>query len=156
MTVWDGDRRDYTAHSMCENAALIFDFMKLETKLHAPWTIHKKADPPVLLHSVRVGVRVVIHIRWGVRGRRPHLTAAAPEEVEERTMSTAEPSSSMRDRVVRCQPLPGGERDAAGPQQHTEKRKSERKKERGPNLRIVLFWVRDEGEGPITVKDRRC
>ena len=26
---------------------------------------------------------------------------------------------------------------------------------RGPNLRIVLFWVRDEGEGPITVKCRR-
>ena len=26
---------------------------------------------------------------------------------------------------------------------------------RGPDLRIVLFWVRDEGEGPITVKDRR-
>ena len=26
---------------------------------------------------------------------------------------------------------------------------------RGPNLRIVLFWVRDEPEGPITVKDRR-
>ena len=22
-------------------------------------------------------------------------------------------------------------------------------------MRIVLFWVRDEGEGPITVKDRR-
>ena len=33
-------------------------------------------------------------------------------------MSTAEPSSSMRDRVrLRCHPLPGGERDAAGPQQ---------------------------------------
>ena len=26
---------------------------------------------------------------------------------------------------------------------------------RGPNLRIVLIWVRDEGEGPTTVKDRR-
>ena len=25
----------------------------------------------------------------------------------------------------------------------------------GPKLRIVLFGVRDEGEGPITVKDRR-
>ena len=25
----------------------------------------------------------------------------------------------------------------------------------GPNFRIVLFWVRDEGEGPIAVKDRR-
>ena len=22
-------------------------------------------------------------------------------------------------------------------------------------MKIVLFWVRDEGEGPITVKDRR-
>ena len=27
-------------------------------------------------------------------------------------------------------------------------------KREGP-MRIVLFWVRDEGEGPITVKDRR-
>ena len=26
---------------------------------------------------------------------------------------------------------------------------------RGPNFRIVLFWVRDEREGPIAVKDRR-
>ena len=25
----------------------------------------------------------------------------------------------------------------------------------GPNFRIVLFWVRDEREGPIAVKDRR-
>ena len=26
---------------------------------------------------------------------------------------------------------------------------------RGPNFRIVLFWVRDEREGPTAVKDRR-